>query len=43
MTMQRVTVSACGGPEQLVLETLTEPPRPGPGEVLVDVEAAGVN
>src|SRR5213083_2217384 len=43
MTMQRVTVSAFGGPEQLVLETLTEQLQPGPDQVLVDVEAAGVN
>ena len=43
MTMQRVTVRAFGGPEQLNVATMTEAPRPGRGQVLVDVEAAGVN
>ena len=43
MTIQRVIVTAFGGPDQLTLETLTEPLRPGPGQLLVDVEAAGVN
>ena len=41
--MQRVTVRAFGGPEQLTVATMTEEPRPGRGQVLVDVEAAGVN
>lgn len=43
MTIQRVTVRAFGGPEQLTVETVTEAPRPGRGQVLIDVEAAGVN
>jgi NADPH2:quinone reductase len=43
MTMQRVTVRAFGGPEQLTVETVTEAPRPRRGQVLIDVEAAGVN
>ena len=43
MTMQRVTVRAFGGPEQLTVATMTEAPRPDRGQVLVDVEAAGVN
>jgi len=42
-TVRRVTVRAYGGPEQLTVETAAEPPRPGPGQVLVEVEAAGVN
>lgn len=42
-TMRRVTVKALGGAEQLIVEPVTETPRPGPGQVLVDVEAAGVN
>ncbi|MEX3776564.1 quinone oxidoreductase [Pseudomonas sp. MYb118] len=41
--MQRVIVQALGGPEQLVLERGSNVQRPGAGEVLVDVEAAGVN
>jgi NADPH2:quinone reductase len=41
--MQRVILKALGGPEQLALEQITEAPRPAPGQVLVDVEAAGVN
>ena len=43
MTRQRVTVSAFGGPEQLSVEIVTEPMPPSPGQLLVDVEAAGVN
>jgi NADPH2:quinone reductase len=41
--MRRVTAKALGGAEQLMVETAAELPRPGPGQVLVDVEAAGVN
>lgn len=41
--MQRVIVQALGGPEHLVLESGNETPKPAAGEVLVDVEAAGVN
>jgi len=41
--MQRVIVQALGGPEQLLLESAVEAPQPVAGEVLVDVEAAGVN
>lgn len=41
--MQRIVVQALGGPEHLVLETASEAPSPAAGEVLVDVEAAGVN
>ena len=31
-----------GGPESLVVEDVPEP-RPGPGEILLSVEACGVN
>ncbi len=41
--MQRVTVQALGGPEHLILESGLAAPQPAAGEVLVDVEAAGVN
>lgn len=41
--MQRVIVQALGGPEHLVLESSNEAPKPAAGEVLVDVEAVGVN
>ncbi|MBU68614.1 MAG: hypothetical protein CL858_24760 [Cupriavidus sp.] len=41
--MQRIIVKALGGPEQLSLESVDAVPRPGPGQVLIDVEAAGVN
>jgi NADPH2:quinone reductase len=41
--MKRVIVRAYGGPEQLTLEPITMVPRPGPGELLVDVETAGIN
>jgi NADPH2:quinone reductase len=40
--MRAVRFATTGGPE--VLEVVeVEPPRPGPGQVLVDVEYAGVN
>jgi NADPH:quinone reductase len=41
--IRRVAVHTLGGPEQLAVETLMDTPRPGPGYVLVDVEAAGIN
>ena len=40
--MRAVVVSRTGGPEVLEVQELPDP-VPGPGEVLVDVEAAGVN
>lgn len=40
---RHVTVRTYGGAEQLKLEPVTETPAPGPGELLVDVEAAGIN
>lgn len=41
--MQRVVVQALGGPEHLALESNPQVLQPAAGEVLVDVEAAGVN
>ena len=40
--MKAIRVHACGGPEAMALEELPLP-SPGPGQVLVDVKAAGVN
>jgi len=40
--MQAIRVHAFGGPEVLQLETVPDP-IPGPGEVVVDIRAAGVN
>jgi NADPH2:quinone reductase len=40
--MKAVLAKALGGPETLVVEDLPEP-RPGPGEVLVQVRAAALN
>ena len=40
--MRAVVVSRTGGPEVLELQELPDP-EPGPGQVLVDVGAAGVN
>ncbi|WP_432534682.1 NAD(P)H-quinone oxidoreductase [Kineococcus arenarius] len=40
--MRAVTVSEPGGPEVLVVREVPDP-RPGPGEVVVEVVAAGVN
>ena len=40
--MKAIVVPALGGPENLVLDDMAEPVA-GPGELLVDVTAAGVN
>ncbi|TMV04234.1 NADPH:quinone reductase [Ruegeria sediminis] len=40
--MKAIRVNAFGGPDQLVLFDVPDP-VPGPGEVVIDVEAAGVN
>ena len=40
--MKAVTIPEPGGPDALVLDDVPEP-MPGPGEVVVDVVAAGVN
>jgi NADPH2:quinone reductase len=40
--VRSIVVRRFGGPEKLVLEEAADP-RPGPGEVVVRVEAAGVN
>jgi NADPH:quinone reductase len=41
-TLRGIVVREAGGPENLELDQLSEP-TPGPGELLVDVEWAGVN
>jgi NADPH:quinone reductase len=41
--MRRVIIKEYGGPDVLTTETIEEDHRPGPGQVLVEVEAAGVN
>lgn len=41
--MRAIVVRALGGPEVLELAEVPDPAPPGPGEVLVKVEAAGVN
>jgi NADPH2:quinone reductase len=40
--MQRIVVREPGGPEQMVLESV-EAPLPGPRDLLINVEAAGIN
>src|SRR4051794_37681314 len=40
--MKAIRVHEFGGPEKLALEEVADP-KPGAGEVLVDVHAAGVN
>jgi len=40
--MKALLCKAWGGPETLVLEDVASP-QPGPGEVVIDVKAAGVN
>jgi NADPH:quinone reductase-like Zn-dependent oxidoreductase len=37
--MRRVVVHAFGGPEQLIVQSVPDWPRPGPGQILIDVEA----
>jgi len=41
--MKRVVAREFGGPERLTVESAAQPSVPGPGEVLVAVEAAGIN
>jgi NADPH2:quinone reductase len=41
--MQRIRIKAYGGPEQLILENISSLPQPDTGQVLVAVEAAGIN
>ena len=41
--VRRVVLSAFGKPEQLTLETVAEPRLIAPSELLVDVEASGIN
>src|SRR5215470_4139238 len=40
--MRAIQVRSFGGPEALEVAEI-DPPRPGPGQVLVDVAACGVN
>jgi NADPH:quinone reductase-like Zn-dependent oxidoreductase len=40
--VKAIRVHACGGPEAMVLEDVPLP-SPGPGQVVVEVKAAGVN
>jgi NADPH:quinone reductase len=42
-TVRRVRVRVFGGPEQLTVETVAEAPRVEPGQLLVDIEASGIN
>ena len=41
--MHAVVISEPGGPEVLQWTEVEDPPQPGPGEVLIEVAAAGVN
>jgi putative PIG3 family NAD(P)H quinone oxidoreductase len=41
-TMRQIRFDGAGGPEVIKVET-AETPRPGPGQVLIEVVAAGVN
>lgn len=40
--LKAIVINEPGGPEQLVIEEVPDP-RPGPGELLVEVSAAGLN
>ncbi len=42
-TMSAVHLTGHGGPEKLIFRTDVPVPRPGPGEVLIKVAAAGIN
>lgn len=41
--MRKVSQQAIGGPEVLLLDEQAPVPQPGPGEVLIELRAAGVN
>ena len=41
--MRKIVVHRAGGHDRLTLQRDPSPPRPGPGEVLLEVSAAGVN
>ncbi|MFC6049306.1 alcohol dehydrogenase catalytic domain-containing protein, partial [Methylobacterium hispanicum] len=41
-TMRQLRYDGAGGPEVIKLETAPVP-RPGPGQVLIEVVAAGIN
>ncbi len=41
-TMRRIRYDGTGGPEVIAVETAPVP-KPGPGQVLIEVVAAGVN
>src|SRR3954453_17287653 len=41
--VRRGIVGGLGGPEQFPLDTAAEAPRVGPGQLLIDVEACGIN
>ncbi|WP_163548480.1 NAD(P)H-quinone oxidoreductase [Candidatus Frankia nodulisporulans] len=41
--MRAVTMSTFGGPEVMSVQTVADPPPPGPGEVTLDVVATAVN
>ncbi|MCC6776411.1 MAG: alcohol dehydrogenase catalytic domain-containing protein [Hyphomicrobiales bacterium] len=41
--MRRVILKAFGGPEQLDIESIPNVREPGLGQVVIEVEAAGVN
>jgi NADPH:quinone reductase-like Zn-dependent oxidoreductase len=41
--MGRAIIKDYGGPDALTTETVEEEHRPGPGQVLVNLDAAGVN
>lgn len=42
-TMMAMALTGHGGPDKLVLETDMKVPQPGPGEVLLEVSACGMN
>ena len=41
--MRAVYITSFGGPENLEIRDVPDPPRPGPGQALVRVRAAGLN
>ena len=41
--MRAITLTRFGGPDVLHVRQIPDPPPPGPGQVLVEVRAAGVN
>lgn len=41
--MRAIVIRQYGGPERLVIEEMIPEPEPGPGHVVIEVKAFGIN